>query len=337
MKKIIYISILLLVASITSCERALIAPDAYGEPGDVYDELWTRLNERYSFFEYKKINWDSLYLVYRYQITEETSEVELFDICSALLYELRDGHVNLTSPFDVSRNWQWYLNSPQNFDFETLERNYWGENYRITGPFRNMVLRDSVVYVYYSSFSNLYSDGQIDAILKSASSYKGLIFDIRDNGGGFIMNASDLAGKFIKKDQVLGYTRTKLDTTAGAFGPMQSISIEADQEVYFNKPVILLTNRSSYSAANLFTTFMSALPQVTIIGDTTGGGGGLPITYQLSNGWRVRYSSTQTFDIDGYNVEHGVAPDTVVNISASHIANGVDPILEAAIHRILLR
>ena len=43
-----------------------------------------------------------------------------------------------------------------------------------------------------------------------------------------------------------------------------------------DKPIVVLVNRHSYSATNFFSAYMSTLPNVTLIGDQSGGGGGVP-------------------------------------------------------------
>lgn len=319
---------------IISCERAMIK-HVEDDPVENFEQLWNRMNERYVYFEYKGVDWDSMYNVYRPKVHEDLSNDSLFRVMSDMLYPLRDGHTNLITGFDVSRNWSWYLDRPQNFDFETLERNYLGENYRITGPFINTVF-DSVGYMKYGSFSSLFSEDQLDGLLEAFSSYKGLIIDVRDNGGGLVYNAKTLASRFINEEKIMAYIKSKNGVGKDNYTKDKAVYIQPyDEEEYFSKPVVILTNRSCYSATSLFATYMSSLDHVTIIGDTTGGGGGLPITYQLPNSWKIRYSSTVTMDINGFNIEDGVPCDIQVNQTALDIANGIDPILEAGILYVL--
>lgn len=79
---------------------------------------------------------------------------------------------------------------------------------------------------------------------------------------------------------------------------------------------------------------MKGLPLVTIMGDITGGGGGLPMSSELPNGWGVRYSSTQTLDFDGNHIEHGIAPDYFVSLKPEDVARGEDTLIESAIRYI---
>ena len=75
---------------------------------------------------------------------------------------------------------------------------------------------------------------------------------------------------------------------------------------------------------------MKSLPQVTIVGDVTGGGSGLPFTSELPNGWNVRFSSCPIRDADGFLTEFGVAPDVQVNQTDEDTAKGRDTLLETA-------
>ena len=73
--------------------------DPYGN----FDALWTILDEHYPFFEYKDVDWEQVRVAYRAKISPKMTTTELFDLCGAMLKELRDGHVNLIASHDVSR------------------------------------------------------------------------------------------------------------------------------------------------------------------------------------------------------------------------------------------
>ena len=104
--------------------------------------------------------------------------------------------------------------------------------------------------------------------------------------------------------------------------------------IRFTKPVMLLTNRSCYSATTFFTTYMQNLPNVTTVGDWTGGGGGAPSFTELANGWNLRVSNTALFTPDGFNVEDGVPVDVPVDMDETDVDNGMDTILEKALELI---
>ncbi|HZI24551.1 MAG TPA: peptidase, partial [Chryseolinea sp.] len=74
MKKL---AMLFLIITFSSCEEAFIESDPKDDPVVNFDFLWSELDQKYSFFEFKKINWDSVYNVYRPQVNSNTSREEL--------------------------------------------------------------------------------------------------------------------------------------------------------------------------------------------------------------------------------------------------------------------
>lgn len=76
---------------------------------------------------------------------------------------------------------------------------------------------------------------------------------------------------------------------------------------------------------------MKTLPHVTIMGDQTGGGSGLPFNSELPNGWRVRFSASPMLDVDKKHTEYGVLPDIKVELKKGDIEKGKDTLIEEAI------
>ena len=102
---------------------------------------------------------------------------------------------------------------------------------------------------------------------------------------------------------------------------------------YLGKPVLVLTNRSCFSAANDFVSVMKTLPQVRIVGARTGGGGGLPFSSELPNGWSVRFSACPINDSEDRTTEFGIepSPGCEVHCTDQRLADGIDDILDFAI------
>ena len=86
--------------------------------------------------------------------------------------------------------------------------------------------------------------------------------------------------------------------------------------------MVVLVNRGCFSTANDFAVSMKAFDGVTLLGDTTGGGGGLPMTSELPNGWLVRFSSAPSYDADTNHIEFGVAPDIRLDMKDSDVSKG---------------
>lgn len=304
-----------------------------------FEHLWKTVDEKYSFFEAKNINWDSVYRVYSGKVNLfEGNSIDFFNLMADMLFVLEDGHVNLSAGFDLSRNWEWYLDYPQNFNFTVLERNYLVQDYQISGPLHSAII-DSVGYLYYGSFSSEITESLIDYVMlkftekvnKQEIAVKGIIIDVRDNGGGFVSGADLLAGRFADEKRLVSRRVYKTGPGHGDFSEPHDEFIEVKGGKRYEGKVVVLTNRSCYSATNFFVNAMKQIPNVTIIGDKTGGGGGLPINDELPIGWRYRFSTTQSFDPTGYNIEFGIDPDIDVDMDPDDEKNGVDTILETAL------
>ncbi len=315
---------------IASCERLLIDENPANSPQGNFESLYQTVKEKYSFFELKNINWDSVRVHYQPEITENMSDQALFDVLDSMLYDLRDGHVNLFSPFDLGRNWNWYLDYPVNFNFDVIERHYLGAGHSIAGGLRYTII-DSIGYVYYGSFSSTISTEGLNKMLADMKGTKGLIFDVRDNGGGRLNNAYALVQRLVPERKEVLRTFEKTGPGINDFGNGLSISLGPSDEGHYEGPLVVLTNRSCYSATNTFTAILSNYAHVTLIGDQTGGGGGLPIDFELPNGWRYRFSGTISLLPNGYNIELGIPPDIKVDNDPAVNASGTDQILERAL------
>ena len=335
MKSIIKITTILLVAiTFVSCEKLFMEPQPATTPTAIFEEAWTFADREYSFFEFKNIDWKAIHDEYGAKVNDEMSQQELFNVIADMLYELKDGHVNLSSSFDRSRNWTWFLNHAPNFDYDLLERSYFKEEQEFTGAFTTYDFGD-VGYMRYSSFSNTASAGALNYILTKFKDHKGIIIDVRDNGGGAVSNVSAIASRFINSSTLIGRQDYRNGPNHDEFSDLSDITVspydngeEDIESILFTKPVVLLTNRSCYSATTFFTQYMRSLPNVTTVGDWTGGGGGAPSFTELANGWVIRVSNTRLFAPDGFNVEGGIPPDVKIDMNDVDKANGLDSILE---------
>lgn len=319
---------------LTGCERAFIDENPENTPLGNFESLYETVRDKYSFFELKGINWDSVRTHYRPQIKSDMSNQALFDVLDSMLYDLRDGHVNLVSRFDLNRNWNWYLPFSVNFNYDVIERNYLKEGYQFAGGLRYTII-DSIGYVYYGSFSSSLSNEGLNKMLADFKDTKGLIMDVRDNGGGFLNNALFLSSALVQEEKkgVL-VTFEKTGSAPNDFGNGLSYTIKPRADGNYKGRVVLLTNRKCYSATNFFAAIMSNFSNVTIIGDQTGGGGGIPIDFQLPNGWRYRFSGTTSLLSNGYNIELGIPPNISVTNNPAVNASGIDEILERGLQEL---
>ncbi|MET3879815.1 S41 family peptidase [Chitinophaga sp. OAE865] len=114
----------------------------------------------------------------------------------------------------------------------------------------------------------------------------------------------------------------------------QAKYLEARNSILAGKPLLVLTNRRCFSFCNDFVMYMSELPDVLVIGDQTGGGGGTPFNYELPNGWRLKYSASMAVSAAGLNIEDGIAPDYFVSNSLEDESKGRDAIFKFALEHL---
>jgi Peptidase family S41/Tricorn protease C1 domain len=319
----------------TSCERLFIEPNPTNTPTSNFNHLWQTINEKYAFLEFKKLNWDSVKTVWQPRINDTMNDVTLFRVLDSMVYTLRDGHVNLYGAFNFSRNWNWYLNYPDNYDPYLLERNYYKGVQRYTGPLTNFFLDSNRIgYVRYGSFSSTISDFDIDVVVSRFQNTKGIIIDVRSNGGGAVTNIDQLVARFTNQDVLVWREAEKSGTGKNDFGTAVDKIIKPKGPLQYTKPVVILTNRRCYSATSFFVAAMLNLPNVKVIGDWTGGGGGAPSSTQLPSGWVLRYSSTRTLTPTGFNFENGTPPTIKMDMLKADSDRGFDTILERALQEL---
>ena len=294
-------------------------------------------DENYCFFAFKDVDWDDVYDRYNLLVKDTMNQYELFDILGKMLAEVKDGHTNLISSFDMSRYWAWYEDYPANF-YKEIQDNYLGTDYKIAGGMKYKRLADDQIgYVYYGSFSSGVGENNLDYMFAHFKECKGLIFDVRDNGGGSMLYSDRIASRFLEERILTGYTQYKKGNGHNDFTQPNPVYLSPSDRTRWLRPVIVLTNRHSYSATNDFVNVMRLLPQVTVMGDRTGGGSGLPFSSELPNGWSVRFSACPVLDVNKQHTEFGIDPDTAVAITGEDIMKGRDTIIEAAIGLLLAK
>ena len=321
-----YIAAMLMVACVDTEER----PDT---PTGNFEALWHIIDEHYCFFDYKQhvcgLDWQEVYNKYKVRVNDNMSSTQLFEVLCDMLSELRDGHVNLISSMDYGRYWAWHEAYPQNYS-DTLERRYLGTDYRIAGGMSYRILDDNIGYIRYASFASPVGEGNMDDCFSYLALCRGLIIDVRNNGGGELTTAERLAARFVQEKTLVSYMQHKTGTGHSDFSQLEARYLEPSSNLRWHKGVCVLTNRSVFSAANDFAVMMHALPNVKLVGDHTGGGSGMPMSSSLPNGWSVRYSACPIYDKNKQQTEFGIDPDVSVSLTDDATAAGIDLIIEKA-------
>ena len=326
MKKLFSLFLAISLLTLSSCNDGM---EFDNTPHGNLRALWTILDRNYCFFEYKDIDWDAIYIEYSARITPDITNDGLFNLMGEMLAHLRDGHVNLFAAHNITRYWRWHEDFPPNF-CSRIQRLYLGNDFGIAAGLRYTIFEDNIGYISYASFASGVGDGNLDAVLNRMSVTQGIIIDVRNNGGGNLTNVDIIAGRFFNARTHIGYISHKTGPGHNDFSPLFPKFIESSNRIRWQKPVVVLANRSSYSATNQFVNVMKHAPNAIIIGDTTGGGSGLPFSSELPNGWGVRFSASPMFNSNREHIEFGIEPHIFVAMCEEDMKNDIDTIIEKA-------
>ena len=98
------------------------------------------------------------------------------------------------------------------------------------------------------------------------------------------------------------------------------------------RPVVVITGRAGFSATESFIAAMRTLPNVTVIGDTTGGASGNPASFALGRGWSYTVPQWIEFGPDRQPIEwRGIAPHVALPWMPSTYDRDRDPLIDAAV------
>jgi C-terminal processing protease CtpA/Prc len=327
--------LLLLLPLLGACNAIILEDDLESTDAKTNLEyLWKQCDEKYAYFDLKGIDWDASREKYLAMVNDNTSDAELFDIMGAMLSELKDDHTNLMSNFNVSRFGVHYQ-SQDNFDWRIIEDNYLPKDYLISGPFQHDFIEDKqIAYVRFPAFTGTVDDTQLDFILSRYKDTKGMILDLRENGGGAATDIFSLLSRFVEVKTKLYYSRIKSGPGHNEFSESKAAFVEPYDGMRYSKKVMVLVDRSTYSAGSFTALATKAIANMVLVGDMTGGGLGMPNGGQLPNGWTYRFSITQALNLDMKpDWEQGVPADITVKIDWNDRTH--DEIIDRAVQELL--
>ena len=330
MKKFFYIITLFVLVSCVK-EEISSSNTRHGN----FEALWQLMDQRYCFFDYKKerlgVDWDEVHTRYAAMINDKMTNQQLFEVLCNMIGELRDGHVNLSAVYDLGRNWSYYEDYERNFDAELVDEYLGkGNDYQIASSLKYRILDDNIAYVRCETFNNPLGEGNLSLMFDNLKGCNGLIIDVRNNGGGSLAEAERLASRFTNEKTLVGYVYHKTGKGHNDFSSPEPVYVTPSDGVRWQKKVVLLTNRETFSAANDFVKSMKCFSRVTVMGDQTGGGSGMPFNQELPNGWGLRFSAVVFLNAAKQHIEFGIPPDISLSLSQDDVIKGKDTIIEAA-------
>jgi hypothetical protein len=324
---------------LTGCEDVFLKQPDSGMNISDFESVWNRVNDVYPFLDFKKINWDSIYSVYR-PLAEEARGDEFYLVLDDLLAELKDGHVYYHTdgggaiyPFYPSRHFKdRHSYSP------FVVRRYFNNELRLTRSesAEYGITTDNIGYLFLSDFHGGYLADEFPEIISYLRNTKGLIIDIRQKRGGDYQTVLSIIRWFLMsplgppKLYILGHL-------------LEQPMIEPQSNFIYDKPIYVLINGSTFSAGEVTTEILKQLPNVTAIGDTTGGGGVASSNspseargeYLLPSGKLVYIGTGYITRYDDQPFEwNGIPPDIRIEQTEKDILSGRDMILEYALNNL---
>ena len=327
-----------------------------------FDALWRMFDLNYGSFIPKRIDWDLLYRVYRPKVTARTSDRDLFEIMSRLLEHLNDNHVKVQSlrpPRFFRSGILGYLNRDAkgrhipigynipDFSLDLVKAKYLRGRFEERLPGTKLAayfggdfplyafgwLKKDISYFHIRNFDEVERSASVaDEIVTAFRNARGLVLDIRGNGGGWDPVAQAIADRFADRRRLYMITRTRNGPRHDDFAPPRYWYTEPKGPNPFTKPILLLTHRWSISAADCFALAMRALPHVTNLGEFTSGAYSDEYWDTLPNGWKVSIANMLYLDADGRSWEGiGTPPDIRLVNTKKDIAAGRDRVLEMAL------
>ncbi len=178
------------------------------------------------------------------------------------------------------------------------------------------MLDTQVGYIRLTSFISQQANQEMKDALIRLSSARGIIFDLRDNPGGLLTNAIDIANMFLDSGNIVstvdrdGYKTPNL----------------SDGKPVCHLPLVVLINKGSASASEITSGALRDNGRATLVGQTTFGKGLVQGINRLEDGSGVnvtiaRYLTPCDTDIN----KKGIGPDVGVNLSDADIKAGKGP------------
>ncbi len=166
--------------------------------------------------------------------------------------------------------------------------------------------KEKIAYMQISSFDLATQDQFHDAMDElEDQDVNALIIDLRDNPGGDVDVATDMVSRLLPKGLII-YTEDKNGKRDEYHG---------DGRDEFKKPMVLLVNGNSASAAEIFSGAMKDYGKATLVGEKTYGKGVVQVVVPMADGSAVKLTTAKYYLPNGECIHgEGIEPDVKVEL-----------------------
>lgn len=316
-----------------SCEKTFFEPEPLDNPEALFEDLWTTFNTDYAPFEERGVDWQEQYQVYRSQVNATTNTDELFDIMKQMLRSLNDGHVAMVVPNEKVYNSNIIFDERIDddlFDLDLIKSKYLQNIFLESGEGGN-----TYGWIGSIGYLNLAWIGDnmlvFNDVLDYFASGDGLIIDMRHNQGGDFTYAYSEMGRLTNVERYAHRSKTKNGKGKDDYTKWYNWNFYPSGS-YFDKQIVLLTDRFTISAGERTVMALKTLPNLVQMGDTTNGALSTKIGKELANGWYYSVSPQKIEFNDGISYEGaGLPPDIFVKNTSTEMEAGKDKTLEEAL------
>lgn len=189
---------------------------------------------------------------------------------------------------------------------ENLEFEIKRENIKVN-PVEGKVLENNIGYIQFSSFDETTAEdfkAKYEELQKQGIT--SLVIDLRNNGGGLVDQAIDIADLFVEKDTPLLY---EVDKDGN-----EEVT-KAEKDVTITIPTIILTNENTASASEILAGALKDLGKAKIVGTKTYGKGVIQEILTLKDGSGIKIT-TEEYQTPNHNKINkvGIEPDEMVEL-----------------------
>ena len=173
-----------------------------------------------------------------------------------------------------------------------------------TNPVSYQMLENNTGYIKLENFDKTCADQAIDAIeILIEQGADGLVFDVRDNGGGFVTEMCNLLDYLLPEGEIFVFVDQNGKETV----------TESDAECV-SLPMAVLVNENSYSAAEFFAAALREYEAASIVGGQTSGKNRSQTNMILADGSAVHISSKRYLTPNRVDLteQGGITPDLLV-------------------------